>query len=74
MNGKPVAYFSQIFWAGLPIMPYLPATAAPAGLARDGLPTGIQVIGAFGQDRTTIAVSLWLERLIGGFIQPPGWA
>ena len=74
INGRPVAYSSQLFWAGLPIMPYLPATAAPAGLARDGLPAGIQIIGAFGQDRTTIAVSLWLERLIGGFIQPPGWA
>jgi amidase len=74
INGKPVAYSSQLFWAGLPIMPLLPATAAPAGLAKDGLPSGIQIIGAFGQDRTTIAASAWLERLIGGFIPPPGWA
>ncbi|MBM3546665.1 MAG: amidase [Alphaproteobacteria bacterium] len=73
INGKPVAYSSQLFWAGLPIMPYLPATAAPAGLARDGLPSGLQIIGAFGQDRTTIAASQWLERLIGGFTPPPGW-
>jgi len=74
INGKPVAYSSQLFWAGLPIMPFLPATAAPAGLARDGLPAGLQIIGAFGQDRTTIAVSKWLERLIGGFMPPPGWS
>jgi amidase len=74
INGKPVAYSSQLFWAGLPIMPFLPATAAPAGLARDGLPSGLQIIGAFGRDRTTIAVSRWLERLIGGFTPPPGWS
>lgn len=74
INGKPVAYSSQLFWAGLPIMPYLPATAAPMGLARDGLPAGLQIIGAFGRDRTTIAVAKWLETLIGGFVQPPGWA
>jgi amidase len=54
-------------------MPYLPATAAPAGLARDGLPTGLQIIGAFGRDRTTIAVARWLESLTGGFVPPPGW-
>ncbi|MBM3533791.1 MAG: amidase [Alphaproteobacteria bacterium] len=74
INGKPVAYSNQLFWAGLPIMPFLPATAAPAGLARDGLPSGLQIIGAFGQDRTTIAVSQWLERLIGGFVPPSGWS
>jgi len=73
INGKPVAYSSQLFWAGLPIMPYLPATAAPLGLAGDRLPTGIQIIGAFGHDRTTIAVAKELAALIGGFQAPPGW-
>jgi amidase len=73
VNGRPVAYSSQLFWAGLPIMAYLPATAAPAGQARDRLPSGIQIIGAFGQDRRTIDVARHLAELIGGFQVPPGW-
>lgn len=73
VNGRPAPYGNQLFWAGLATMPYLPATAAPAGLARDGLPSGLQIIGAFGRDRTTIAVAKWLEPVIGGFRRPPGW-
>ncbi len=73
VNGKPVPDGADLFWAGLATVSHLPATAAPMGLARDGLPTGLQIIGAFGRDRTTIAVAKWLEKLIGGFIRPPGW-
>lgn len=73
VDGRPTPYVNQLFWAGLPTLCFLPATAAPMGLAPDGLPVGLQVIGAFGQDRTTIAVARWLESLIGGFVPPPGY-
>jgi amidase len=36
-------------------MPHLPATAAPIGRTRDGLPIGAQFIGPFLEDLTTIA-------------------
>jgi amidase len=35
------------------------------------LPTGVQIIAPFGEDRTTIAVGAMLERLGGGFKRPP---
>jgi amidase len=36
-------------------MPHLPATAAPIGRTRQGLPIGAQFIGPFLEDLTTIA-------------------
>ena len=62
-----------MFWAGLPSLTYLPATAAPLGLTAAGLPVGLQIIGAEGDDLTTIAFAHSLAAEIGGFIAPPGY-
>jgi amidase len=49
----------------------LPAAVVPAGLDKNGLPIGVQVIGrAFGEE-TVLAVAGVLERELGGFRQPP---
>ena len=45
VNGAEVPYFGQLFWAGLAISAYLPATAVPVGRTADGLPVGMQIIG-----------------------------
>ena len=45
---------SDIFWASLATLAYLPATVFPAGRSSDGLPIGIQAIGAEFADLTTI--------------------
>ncbi len=50
----------------------LPATAAPIDKSPSGLPVGVQIIGAYLGDRTTIRFAELLEREFGGFI-PPGW-
>lgn len=47
-----------------------PATTAPIGLASDGLPVGIQIIGPFGEDATPIAFAALLARELGGFVPP----
>ena len=47
-----------------------PSTQVPLGLNRDGLPLGVQVVGAPGQDATTIAVALALEKQFGGWVPP----
>src|SRR4029077_21285852 len=46
VNGKPVSYEKQLFWAGPASLSYLPATTAPLGLTAAGLPVGMQIIGA----------------------------
>jgi amidase len=74
IDGRPLSYLQQIFWAGHATAAYLPATAAPVGRTRAGLPVGVQVIGPFLEDRTPIDVTSRLEELIGGFTAPPGYA
>jgi amidase len=39
-----------------------------------GLPVGIQIIGAEGEDLTTIEFARLLAAEIGGFVPPPGYA
>ena len=63
----------QLFWAGLPGVVYLPATSAPVGLTRSGLPCGLQIIGPHMQDLTTIHFAKLIENHLGGFIAPEGY-
>jgi amidase len=71
INGKDTPYFDQLAWPGVALLPNLPATAVPIGLTRGGLPVGVQVIGPYLEDRTTIAFAGLLEREFGGFKAPP---
>jgi amidase len=71
VNGNPVPYAEQLFFAGLASLSYLPATAAPIGLTREGLPAGLQIIGPEGEDLTTIEFAQLLAAKIGGFVPPP---
>jgi len=47
-----------------------PVTQVPLGLSREGLPLGVQVVGAPGRDATTIAVAMALEKQFGGWVPP----
>ena len=71
VNGVQRPYTDQSTWTGLAGGAYLPAVAAPAGLTRDGLPVGMQVIAPYLEDRTAIDVARHLERVVGGYQQPP---
>ncbi len=73
VNNRMVPYGDQRFWAGLASLSYLPATAAPIGLTAEGLPVGLQILGAEGEDRTTIEFARLLAAEIGGFTPPPGY-
>ena len=52
----------------------LPATAAPIDHSLTGLPIGVQIIGPYLEDRTTIAFAELIENEFGGFVPPPGYA
>jgi amidase len=73
VNGKPLPYMQQLFWAGLTNVVYLPAVAAPVGRARSGLPVGIQIAAPYLEDRTAIRFAALLAEEIGGFVAPPGF-
>ena len=72
VNGEHRPYFEQSFWAGLATLAYLPSTAFPTGLTSDGLPLGLQAIGAEFHDYTTIEFARLIAEEIGGFQAPPG--
>lgn len=71
IDGAAHPYLSQIVWATLATPPGLPATVMPIGRSRAGLPIGVQIIGPFLEDRTTIAFAGLMEREFGGFSPPP---
>ena len=73
VNGKPQPSTTQMFWAGYSCNFYLPSTVGPIGLADDGLPVGIQIIGPQYGDYTCIAFASLLEREFQGFVEPPGF-
>ncbi len=73
VDGQRLPYFSQIFWAGLAGVAQLPAAVIPAGLAPDGLPVGVQLIGPAYGDLRMVQLAQRLEALGFGFQPPPGW-
>jgi len=44
-------------WAALASLGGLPATVAPAGFTKGGLPLGVQIVGPYFEDRSTIALA-----------------
>lgn len=63
IDGVATPYGAQLAWPGVATFANLPATSAPIGCTPAGLPIGVQVIGPFLQDRTTISIAGWLSAL-----------
>jgi amidase len=73
VNGRRVPTTDQLFWAGYSCLTYLPATVAPAGFTKAGLPVGVQIIGPQYGDRTCIQMARLLEREFQAFVPPPDY-
>jgi amidase len=71
IDGKKLPYGNLIAWAGIATSNWLPATTMPVGHDQSGLPTGMQIIGGYLDDHTTIAFAGLVEREFGGFTPPP---
>jgi amidase len=69
----PRPYLDLLFWISFATLTGLPATTAPVGLTRGGLPVGIQIVGPYLEDATPIDVAGRLTDVIGGFRPPPGF-
>jgi amidase len=74
IDGKPYPYFDQLVWPELATTSGLPATAAPIDRTETGLPIGVQILGPYLEDRTTLAFAELIEREFGGFTPPPDFA
>ncbi len=72
MDGDSRPYTDLMAWIALATLTHLPATVVPVGCTASGLPVGIQIVGPYLEDRTTLAVARLIEELLGGFVPPPG--
>ncbi len=73
VDGKEIAYNDMLFWPGLTCGYHLPASVAPLGMTKAGLPVGVQVVGPLYGDRLTVHVAGLLEKTWRSYESPPGW-
>lgn len=74
ISGRQQPSTNDLFWAGITSMVFLPSTVAPIGLTSDNLPIGVQIVGPWYGDRSTIAFARWLEQEFYRFTGPEGYA
>jgi amidase len=72
VDGEIRPYTDLMAWIALATLTHLPATVVPVGRTASGLPVGVQIVGPYLEDRTTLAVARLVEELLGGFVPPPG--
>jgi amidase len=73
VNGEPRSNAEALAWAGFVGAAGLPASVAPVGFTGEGLPVGVQIVGPYLEDRTTIDFARRLAGVIGGYTPPPGF-
>jgi amidase len=71
IDGQSVPYKAQAAWMSVASIAGLPSTTMPIGPGVCGMPIGLQVIGPFLEDRSTIHFAALAEREFGGFQAPP---
>jgi len=70
VNGESRPYSDLFGWISMATACHLPATVAPVGPTPEGLPVGVQIIGPYLEDHTTIEFARLLGDVIGGFSPP----
>lgn len=71
IDGAGVPYLDLLKWGSLASGAELPAAAVPVMRTAEGLPAGVQVIAAKGEDRTAIAVAAMVEAMGCRYEAPP---
>jgi amidase len=71
VNGAPRSYHDLFSWIALATMAYLPATVVPVGRTRGGLPVGLQIVGPYLEDRTTVDFARHVANVVPRFEAPP---
>ncbi|HUK83881.1 MAG TPA: amidase family protein [Verrucomicrobiae bacterium] len=72
IDSENVKYLMNLTYPMWAVHTGQPSTAFPAGRSRAGLPLGLQAIGPYLEDRTTLRFAQLLELEWQGFVPPPG--
>jgi fatty acid amide hydrolase 2 len=67
---QPMIYPIGWILFGIFNMMEVPVTQVPLGLNKNGLPLGIQIVAAPGNDVLTVATAIALEKKFGGWVEP----
>ena len=70
IDGVERPYLDLFGWTGPAGAGFLPSTVVPAGTGDDGLPIGVQVVGPYLHDITTIRAARLISKLCGGPPRP----
>ena len=70
IDGVSRPYLDLFAWSAPAGVTYLPATVVPVGTSGDGLPIGVQIVGPFLHDRTTLRAAGLISELTGGCPRP----
>jgi amidase len=73
LDDRTVPYLHNIVYPMWAVFSGHPATAFPAGLNDVGLPLGLQAMGPYLEDRTTLRFAQLLQHEWHGFVPPPGY-
>ncbi len=73
VGGRQVPYWSLTTWMAPAGACYLPATVVPVGCLANGLPVGIQIVGPYLHDRTTLDLARRMLAMRGGCPRPAGF-
>lgn len=70
VNGAARPYLDNLMWSGLVTVAHLPSTVIPLATSLDGLPVGVQAVGPYLEDRSTIRFAALSQELLGAFRAP----
>lgn len=71
IDGKKMPYFDQFVWSSIATPLGFPATVVPIAQTKTGMPIGVQIIGGYMEDYTTLKFAELIESEFGGFKAPP---
>jgi amidase len=73
IGGEQKPYWDLGVWMAPAGACYLPVTVVPVGKQANGLPIGVQIVGPYLHDRTTLDIGKHLLAMTGGCPRPAGF-
>jgi amidase len=73
VGDEQLPYWDLVTWMAPAGACYLPVTVVPVGQLSNGLPVGIQIVGPYLHDRTTLDIAKHLLEIVGGCPRPAGF-
>jgi amidase len=70
-DGETRRASDSMWWCAIIGVAYLPSTVVPVGVTASGLPVGVQVVGPFFEDGTSLDVGRRIDSVLGAYRVPP---